>query len=306
MARMSKQRVRGLAILVIFVALAYAGLTTQKQRDIAPRFDQILRGPNAQYRDSGSLNKATVKVRCTDISSALQNINSIIDSYIVAGERPLLKSTEPGYGVYIFRVRGAMVPDLVKKLSALGNIEEHKEIVDTALVTKKLSTEESILADKREELSLLGTMTTNFGDLSAAKNKINEEIRQLENTVDILRQADTTLLYVQLLPVIGRNISIVNRFLIQLGKALLVIFFGIIIAYYGTKLLMYLLTLMGVKGLPTSMSGTSGSYGYGNYANRYYNRYGYGSGKRKVKRIYKGKPTTPPEGEDNKQAPSGK
>jgi hypothetical protein len=65
---------------------------------------------------------------------------------------------------------------------------------------------------------------------------------------------------------------------------------GMVLVYFGTKLLMYLLAALGVKGINTS--GLGGSYNYnGSYSSygRYNSRYGSNSSKRKVKRIYKDK-----------------
>ena len=73
-------------------------------------------------------------------------------------------------------------------------------------------------------------------------------------------------------------------------KWLGICFVGLVLVYFGTRLLMMLLSMMGVKGL--GMSGVGGAYQYGGYtgyANKYYSRYGYGRGKRKIKRVYKDK-----------------
>ncbi len=305
MARIPRSRVRGIAIFVVFVALAWAALTTERHTDATINFNQIMREPDVRWRDTGSVNKARIMLRSGNITQALSQGLSLVNEYGVAGQQPVMRSTQSNYGVYIFRVWQSQLGDLQEKLGQLGTIEEFKETVDTALVVRKLSTEEAILASKQAELASLSSTPSNYGDISAHRNRLYEDIRRLENTVDILRQSDTTLLYLQLLPVASKTTSYINRLAIRFLIALAAMFVAIIILYYGTRLLIYLLTLMGVKGLPTSGLGGS-TYGYGNYANRYYNRYGYGSGKRKVKRIYKGQPTTPPPGEQSPPEPDKK
>ena len=301
MARISRSRVRGIAIFVIFLALAYAGLTTKPQKDMSLDLTTAFKEPNNNFRDTMSLNKARIRVRSANIAKALKDIGPIVEAYTVAGERPHFRSNETNYGAYIFKVQENKVAEVVQRLSALGTIEEQKEIVDTALVKKKLSTEEAILASKYNERASLESVKSNFSDKSSMLNRLNEEIRQLEKTVDVLKQSDTTMLFVQMVPPVAKNVSFIQRFVIQFVKALVVIFVALILAYYGTKLMIYLLSLMGVKGLPSMGMGGGSSYGYGNYANRYYSRYGYGGSKRKVKRIYKGKPSTPSESGETKQ-----
>jgi len=77
---------------------------------------------------------------------------------------------------------------------------------------------------------------------------------------------------------------------------------GAVLAYYGTRLLIYFLSALGVKGVGAGGLGSSYRYGgYGGYYNRYYNRYNYGHGKRKIKRIYKDKKTTPVSDDENNE-----
>ena len=288
-----RHRVRAVAIFVIFIALAYAGFKTFMHK--APTTDnrQVFREADTHFRNTGSLNKAKVTVRSMNIAKALESVNGIVNAHAL--ERPLLKDVRSNYGLFIFRIEGSMFNPVLGQLAEIGSIEEQKEIVDSALVVKRLPTEEAILAGKRNELAGLGSDGDRIvGSLTERKNHLIDEIRRLETSVDILRQSDTTLLYVQLVTASGgRNVSLVRRFAQEFGLALVVLFVGTILIYYGTKLLMYLLSLLGVRGFSIGSLGGGSHYGYGNYASRYYHRHGYGANRRKVKRVYKGKPTTP-------------
>lgn len=305
MAKVPRSRVRGIAIFVVFVALAWAALTTDRKTDTELNVTQILREPDARWRDTGSVNKSRIRITAPNINEALSKTGTLVNEYSVPGQPAVLRSIESNYGIFIFKVPRARLGDLQQELVKLGTISEFKETVDTALVKKNISTESYYLESKKAELAGLASTPSNYGDISTHRNRLQDEIRKLENTVEVLRQSDSSLLYLQLMPVAGKNVSYLNRLGIRFLLALAAMFVGIIILYYGTRLLIYLLTLMGVKGLPTTGLGGS-NYGYGNYSHRYYNRYGYGSGKRKVKRIYKGQPTTPAEGDGNKPESQGK
>ncbi len=297
MAKGSKRRVRTVAIFVIFLALAYAGVTAVKDRGSGPDYNAIFKESNQQFRDAGSLNKAMIKLRSLNIGKALEEMNDYVKSYSYNNETPLRKDRKGSYGVYIFKVDGARFPELLKKFSAMGGIEEQKEIVDSALVVKKLATEQAILDGKRNELASMDNLGSVYGDVSVRKNVLISEIRDLEHTVDLLTQSNTTLLYVQLVPTMGGNsLSIVKKFVYTFLISIIVLFVAVVLAYFGTKLLMYLMGLMGIKGFnATNLGGNYNYGGYGGYSNRYYSRQGYGKSKRKVKRVYKGKSTTPRE-----------
>ncbi|MBW6514443.1 MAG: hypothetical protein K0B87_06770 [Candidatus Syntrophosphaera sp.] len=299
MATSTRRRIRAIAIFVIFIALAYAGFTTFLHKAPVTDTRLVFRDADTHFRNTGSLNKAKVIVRSASIAKALEAVNGIVNSYALG--KPLLKDVKSNYGIFIFKIDGSMFNTVLGQLAEAGNIEEHKEIVDSVLVVKRLATEEAILANKRNELAGMDRNGDRvMGSLTDAKNQLIDEIRKLETTVDILRQSETTLLYIQLVTSTGgKNVSVIRQFAQKFGLALVILFIGTILLYYGAKLLMYLLSLLGVKGFGLGNLGGGTPYGYGNYANRYYHRHGYGANRRKVKRIYKGKPSAPQgDGED--------
>lgn len=298
MAKISKRRVQGIAIFVIFLALAIAGLNTMRKRDSGPKFDY--KDSNNQFLKAGSLNKAEIIVNSLNISKAMDEMNRIVDTYSLG--KPLRKDRLGFYGKYIFTVELARFPEVLDKLGKIGTIGQQSEIVDSTLIYKKISTEEAVLASKRNELARLESTSSMYGSDLGDKNTRIAEIRNLENTIDLLKNGDKTLLYVKMQPSLGGNsLSLLKSFALSFVTILIGLFVVVILAYYGTKLIMYLLSLMGVKGFNITNLGGNYQYGnYGNYANRYYSsRYGYKNSKRKVKRIYKDKPSSHPEDEDS-------
>ena len=284
-----KRRLRAVAIFVIFLALAWAGYAALMQKEKGPDYGSMFKDSNKIFSDYKSLNKAQLRVRSLNIRNALQDMTSVISGYSL--EKPLLTSRESSHGSYIFKIEESKLPEILKKFGDLGTIEGHKEIVDSALVIKSLITEEGILASKKQELAEMDAVGQVYGNIADRKEYLIGQIRDQENLVNVLRQANTTLLYVQMVPTMGgSSVSTVRKFIYNFFGALVVLFVAVILAYYGTKLIMYLLALMGVKGFNASNMGGSYQYGgYGNYSNRYSSRYGYGGSKRKVKRIYKDK-----------------
>ena len=295
MDKTTKRRLRAVAIFVIFLALSWAGYAALMQKEKGPDYSSLFKDANKIFGDYKSLNKAQLRVKSSNIKHALQEMNNFISSYAL--EKPLLKSSESGYGSYIFRIEGGRFSEIQKKFYDLGSIEGYKEIVDSALVIKSLETEEGILASKKSELAAMDAVGQTYGNIADRKEFLISQIRDQENLVKVLSQANTTLLYVQIvLGMTGSSVSAVRKFVYNFFGALIVLFVAVVLAYYGTKLIMYLMALMGVKGF--SAGGLGGSYqygGYGSYTNRYSSRYGYGGSKRKVKRIYKDRRTSNPD-----------
>jgi hypothetical protein len=293
MAKASKRRIRAIAIFVIFAALAWAGATTMKQTHKPPNLNQIFQAQNQQFNSLPALNTAKISVHSRSMGNAVKEVQNIISTY---GLKTHTRSYTEGYGAYIFQVQNSNYTKVVEKLSKVGSIVTQDEIVDTLLGKKNLATEEAILESKRKDRNLLDSAERAYGNVTKEKTDLEEAIKDLENNVVTpLRQSNTVLVYIQLVPAIksSSTISSVVAFVKSFAIALVVLFIASILAYYGTKLIMYLLSLLGVKGFGMSNAGGGYNYGYGNYANRYYSRYGYGGSKRKVKRIYKRKPGSP-------------
>lgn len=291
MSKSTKRRIRAVSIFIIFLALAYAAFATLKPERPITSSPSDFKEADAHFREIGSLNKASVTIRSQNIGKVLESIGRIVESHSL--EKPIFKNIGGSYGAYIFRVRETSMPQLREKLSDAGSIENWKEIVDSAYVARKLTTEEAILASKRSDLESFDPLKRTYGSASSEKDQLIDEIRKLETTVDILKNKDTSLLYIKAIGSSGGRITPVYvKFARSLGLALLVLIILAVILYYGTKLVIYLLSILGVRGFSTTALGGGSQYGYGSYASRYYQKHGYSGGKRRVKRIYKDKPSS--------------
>lgn len=282
----TRRRIRGIAIIIIFLSLGWAIFSAMKQKDSEANLKEIFKKSNKTFEETHAVKKAKIRISTPNIANALQNMDTIVNYYAL--DTPLLKSRESSYGEFIVKVDSRKMPEITQKLSSLGNIEQQIEVADTSLVNKSLATEEEILNSKRKELADLEAGGNIYGSLADYKNKLINEIRAQENRVKALRQSDTTLLYVQLIPsVVSNQFSWVKIFILNFIKALAVLVVGVVVLYYVIRLIAYILSLFGVKGFTASTLGSSYRYGYGDYYSRSYSRDGHKDHKRKVKRIYK-------------------
>lgn len=280
----ARKRIKGIAIIIIFLSLGWAIFSAMEQKDSGPNLNEIFKKSNKTFEETNAIKKAKIRISSPNIANALQQMDAIVYSYAV--DTPLLKSRESSYGEFIFKVDSYKMPELTQKLASLGNIEQQIEVADTSLVNKSLATEEEILKSKRKELADLEAAGNIYGSLADYKNRLITEIRVQEDRVKALRQSDITLLYVQLIPsVVSNQFSWAKTFALNFVKALVILVVGVVVLYYILRLIAYILSLFGVKGFTASTLGDSGHYG--DYYNRYYSRYGYGGHRRKVKRIYK-------------------
>ena len=282
----TRKRIKGIAIIIIFLSLGWAIFSAMEQKDSGPNLNEIFKKSNKTFEETHAIKKAKIRISSPNIANALQQMDAIVYSYAV--DTPLLKSRESSYGEFIFKVDSQKMPELTQKLASLGNIEQQIEVADTSLVNKSLATEEEILQSKRKELADLEAAGNIYGSLADYKNRLITEIRVQEDRVKALRQSDATLLYVQLISSVASNqFSWFKTFALNFVKALVVLVVGTVVLYYVLKLIAYILSLFGVKGFTASTLGSSYRYGYGDYYSRYDSHDGHSGHKRKVKRIYK-------------------
>ncbi len=287
MAKTSKRRLRAVAIFVIFLSLAWAGYKAFLNKPQKADSDSRVHFKDSEklFTNYSWLNKAKIRVRSSSLKNATQEMDAIIRSYSL--EKMLLRSNESNYGAYIFQIDSGNLPTIKEKFNKVGSITVDKEVVDSSLVVKSLATEEAILVSKRKNLADIDAMGQVDRDIRKDKEDLISQIRAQENLVNVLKRWDTTLLYVELEQVVVKStFTPAKVFVINFFGSIVILFVASVLIYYGMKLIMYLLALIGVRGFGVASLG-SYQYGYGNYANRYYSRYGHSRSKRKVKRIYK-------------------
>lgn len=303
MDKKTRRRVKGIAIFIVFLALAATIVQYQNQGTKKPTFNFK---PSAnEYRDLRFINKAQVTFSAENISKAQQGINEIIDS---KAKQRIRKQNEGSFGAYLFTVNQQELPDIIEKLKSFGYVGTQIEQIDTALVNLDYESESARLASYENELTDLDKVRYPSDQQNRRKEALHALIHQSRSNLDKLRENENVLLYLTLSPrqkssnwmTTTKNLSLMYLFWLGIFAV------GMVLVFFGTKLLMYFLSALGIRGLSAGGLGSSYNYGgYGSYSNytRYSSRYGYGGGssKRKVKRIYKDKNTPSSEEEEKKQ-----
>lgn len=292
-----KRRLRGVAVFLVFLAVA---VTIMEYRHISSKDgvgDAYFKPSMNEFKNLKWLNKAIFDMGVTDAKAAQYTMQEIMSS----AEKTIRMEKKDAYAVYTFSVPRSEFASLREKLSKIGRIGYENETVDTSLVNLNPQTEVSSLASYEKDLAEMeGIRIPSEADLRR-KEHIRSMINRTRVNLENLKTADSYLVYVTTKPVVkGSGVVTLTRELgLIFGKWLAIFFMALVLIYYGTKLLMYLLSLMGVRGL--GAGGVGGSYQYGgytSYANRYYSRGAYGGARRKVKRIYKDKKS---QDEDSKE-----
>lgn len=290
MDKKTKRRVKGIAIFIVFLAIATSIVQYQNREGKTVNYN--FKPSQQEYRDLKFINKAQISFSATSIPKAQTEIAKIISEN---SSQQIRKQVDAGSGAYIFSVPQASLPKIVEKLRTIGSVGSQTEQIDTSLVNIDLQSETERLASYEREQADLGNVRFPTDIQNRRKEALHGLIQQTRLNLDKLKDAENVLLYITLVPV-QRNsnafISVKNmglNFFSWLG----IYAVGMVLVYFGTRLLMYFLAAVGIKGL--NAGGVGGSYQYGGYtgyAGKYSGRYGYSSGKRKVKRVYKDKSTT--------------
>lgn len=283
------KKVQGIAIFLVFLALlitmfhVYRGGRKQQQ-------SVDLRAQQSDFQKRNWLNKISFELSSGDLQASLDKMNELVNRYSTHTDKREIRS---GYGVFVFSLEKTKLNALRSELNQIGNIGSEVEIVDTSLVNTNTEIESANLASYERDLAELDKIRVPSDAELRRKESLRSQIRRSQQKLDDLKRTDSYLVYVSLLP-FGKKVgtfrsvgSIGIYFLSVLGF----LFVGAILVFYGTRLLMYLLALMGVKvGSGGGLISPYGYTNYGSYAGKYYSSRGYGrSSKRKVKRIYKEK-----------------
>lgn len=201
--------------------------------------------------------------------------------------------------VYLLEIPSSMKNYFILEAGKIGNVVISKEITSVTENDPNLDTK---LADFKLIKQQL------MDDISKRRESSDykiSRIKDLQATIDSLtyglqtreHNRNMSLVYLILTDESSQRANLVESLMsfFQQGLLYVLLYSAIAVgAYYGSRLLVVFLSLMGVKG--STGTGTyrygGGKYGYG---------YGYSSGsnrKRKVKRIYKGNIPKEPDGED--------
>lgn len=298
MSKTSKRRVRGIAIFIVFLALAATIVQFEKRGSKIPTFN--FKDSQNEYRDLKFINKAKITFTSTDVNKAQSGINTIIDQL---AKQKIRRQNEGGFGAYLFTLDQNEVNSVVTELKKYGSVVSQIEQVDTSLVNLDFESESTRLASYEKEQTDLALVRFPSDAQNRRKEALHAMIQQSRSNLERLEEAKNVLLYITLSPVRGRAtfISQVESMVLTYLTWLGIFTIGAVLVYFGARLIMHILSLMGVKGF--SSGGLGGGYNYGgSYSkyDRYGANYGYRSNKRKVKRIYKDKSNSSDSEEENK------
>jgi len=202
--------------------------------------------------------------------------------------------------VYLLEIPSNMKNYFILEAGKVGKVIIAKEITSVTETDPNL---DSKLADfKLIKQQLMEDISKRR---EASDYKITR-IKELQATIDSLTNSlltrehnrNMSLIYLILTDESSQRANLVSSLLsfFQQGFLYVLLYTAIAVgAYYGSRLLVVFLSVMGVKG-----TSSSGSYRYG--GGRYGYGYGYSSGsnrKRKIKRIYKGNIPKDADGEDD-------
>lgn len=287
-----------MAIFLVFLALLIT--VVHYYRGDKRKHSVDLRSHQAEFNKRNWLNKISFELSSNDLEASKSKMDQLLDSYALHRDK---REKEPGYGVFVFSLEKGRLNALRNELSKIGTIGSEVETVDTSLVNTNFEIETANLASYEKDLAELDKIRVPSDAELRRKESLRAQIRRSQQKLDDLQRSDSFLVYVSLVPQGGKSSVIggVKDLAVYFLKVLGLLFVASILVYYGTRLLMYLLALMGFKGI-TGKGGMFSPYqygGYSSYSGRYYSNRGYGrSSKRRVKRIYKDKVTTPREGEE--------
>lgn len=292
MSKKSKSRVRGVAIFIVLLALSIASYNVYKR--ISHRIVVDTKDADNIYRSTSWMYKAKFVTNPKDAKNAQAKASELISK--MSTEPVVYQSVKPGVGAYLFKVTNDNIPLLQKNLNTFVSITSSETITDSSLVATNIEIEKQRLASYQTERSTLDAIRLRSDAQNRRMEVINRQIELTQDKVQRLEAAGSTLVYLVVRPsTSGQNpIELIKYAILNFAIAIAGLCLATLVLYFGTKLLTYLLAMMGVKGF--GLGGALQNYtykSYGNYAGRY--NYGYGGKNRKVKRIYKDKRSTPTE-----------
>ncbi len=287
MDKKTKRRVRGVAVFVVFLALATSILifSRKERKPISPDFKASMQ----KYQAYRMINKAHFQFTTDNLAEAKSRIEALVKE---KGSKSLEIMDQPSYGAFLFVTNSDNLDEIQSNLGSIGRIVSRSATTDTSFVNLDYGVELARLKSYEREMNDLDNIRFPSEIQIRRKETLHRLIGESTTKLDKLQDVDNLLLFITVSPIVKRSsyVEMVREFAITFLMWFGIYFVGVILVYYGTKLLMLLLNMMGVKGLGISGGDYGSSYNYGGYKN-YSSPYGYGH-KRKTKRIYKEKPSS--------------
>ncbi|GEM_PF-1216001 len=300
--RSKSKRLRTIALFIVLISLItsyyFNGLTTKAPAVSSRNTDRI-------FEEMTHSQKIKIGVNV----KSMELLRKFIDTRLIAQGALKLNAEEQGNaGRYIFQVEPQNVSSLLTELAEIGNIYDKKEnnnVMDTSVdLESKLRDREALY---QKEFSDYDNSKTKYSYQLDRLNQLSKEVDSLKFAISNQRNKAMTLLYInaQQLSGQGGRVRSYQKFFLDFLKYLIVFTVVLAFLHYGTLLLVYLLAMLGIRfpSLTGILSrgynyyaGYKGYRGYRGYSG-YGSSYG-GSRRRKVKRIYKNKPSSESDSSD--------
>ncbi len=288
MKSVKSKRLRSIGLFIVLVAL----ITSYYFNGFESKAPTInTRETDRLYSDLPN----TQKIQLNLSLKSLDLLRKLISTKIEQQGAVKLSSVEQhSYGLYIYQVEAQNVPSILNDISEIGTITNKVEQVNTQNIAidldAKLRDREALY--QKEFLDYNNSKTKYSYQLDRLK-MLSQEVDSLKFEISNLKNKAMTLLYIKAQVVQGKVGKVRNyqKFVLDFIRYLII--FTVIVAFlhYGTVILVYLLSLLGIKFPSLTNYGGRGYNDYAGYKGyRGYGSYGYGgSRKRRVKRIYRSK-----------------
>jgi len=292
----SRTNKKMIALFIVFAAIALGvysekALFRGKRNPTDPQAERI-------YKDANNSKKVKLTVSVEGFQEKVNQIGSLLSR----GNARVIYNRSSGYSsLILFEVSDSIFTAMEKQLGQIGTISDlvsvtSEDVTDVNIQTKMADLQlmknrylNDIKSSKVSSSYLydrVNDIQARIDSLTTVQNSMNYRMNYHLVQLTIMDSVSTKIKPVQ----VAKNV-LIRIVLFIIGLTLLYI-----ALYYGSLLVGYIMSLMGIRSSGRSGKGGYGSYGsYNNRYGSYYNNYGYGR-QRKVKRIYKG---SLPENEKN-------
>jgi hypothetical protein len=246
------------------------------------------------FEDLDNQKKVSIDVSIKSIDAFKNLVNTKIDPQT---SKKVYAKEDNNHVIYIYQIEPQLVQPLMAYISETGTIKNSEEKIG----------EQGVIFDLENRLRDRETLyQREFQDYNNSKVKYSYQLDRIKNLgkeVDSLKyeianqqnKAMTALQIVAQVPP-GRSgkINSMQKFIMDFIKYMVIYTIIVAFLHYGSAVLVYFLSLLGIRFPNLSSYGGRGYNTYAGYKGyRGYGSYGYGSSKkRRTKRIYREKERT--------------
>jgi len=296
------KRLKAIGLFIVLVSLMtsyyFNGFSSKAPTVNSRETDRI-------YDELTHTNKIKIEVNV----KSMELLKKLIETKLLAQGAVKLNAEEQGaYSRYIFQVEPQNVSSILSDVSEIGTIYDKKERVnfqDSAIdLESKLRDREALY---QKEFSDYNTSKTKYSYQLDRLNLLSKEVDSLKLAISNQKNKAMTLLYIKAQQISrqGGRVRSYQKFFFDFIKYMIIFTIVLAFLHYGTVLLVYLLSQLGIR-FPslTGFFGRGYNYyagykGYKGYSGYGSSGYGYGgSKKRRVKRIYRNKKSSGTENAD--------